>query len=324
MKSLKEDMVSLTDELIRLREKKTIKERVRQCAEPVREWIKESDGRIWGRVQGEYEKNGPAPTTFFAFIFVFGGSIVGLALTIAILGENQARPFPATVWLFVCLIPISALLSWLGFVRDDKKSDRFRNAAQGVFERERDADPFYQRAKLIMEAVDNFTAHCDRYQAWQELVERNLEEPNEEAADRYFAMLERSASVILRAIENFAGATDRAKQLEEFVQAHPAIKREPESTALNQLVELLDRPVEMPTLPIKDPCEALAFEETLQELSRELSQPNGDLAEFERRIAASQATRRQRVDGGTAVATNCEQSDADTTASADAPRQAPA
>jgi hypothetical protein len=264
-------------------------------------WLKKSDRKLEEAFKEEAKKAPESPCGWKALgaLFLFVGAFLSCG-TAAYAVEHNFSFFPLSGWISSGLLVLSGISFWLDFLADKKwkpKIKAYKKAARDKLEGEREQDPFYQRAKLIQEALGNYRSHCDRYHAWYELVDRGLEDADERAADRYYAMLERAHAVIKRAVQNFARATERAEEIESFAESHPAIRSEPQSTALNQLIALLDEPMEMPDAPqVKDPRDALEYEDALRELSGELGEKRDDLAQFDARLARVRVEHPEQAD----------------------------
>jgi hypothetical protein len=263
------------------------KDLVEQIIAPVTEWLKRVDDDIQKKadaITAPYPIYGKASWTMF---FVSAVTAVGSCAHMAPdKPGDPSLPFPSIGWIALLVFALSCALGIFTNIRTDKKTAARRGDARAEFRQQRKLDPFYQRAQLIVQAYKNFAANCDRYQLKYELVEKHLEECDEQTAESYYAILERSIAVIQRAVENFVSATQHAHVLGEFTAQHPAIKGEPENTALSQLIALLDQPMEMPDTHVRDPRDVLAYEDNLRQLLQELS-PKPD--DFDQRLAESSA-----------------------------------
>ncbi len=222
-------------------------------------------------------QNGVGPIAFFAAITGF----VAIGCTIG-----------GTYWAILFWV-IALGLGFLAYFMNHREMLRVVRAKTSTRERmdhDRLMDPFYERAKLIADAAANFAAHCDRYDAELDLVERELKPENAELMDRYYTQLERSEAVIELAIRNYLNAMERKSRLAAFAQEHPAISNSPESTALSQLVTMLDEPMQIPDLPgITQTSDVLDYEDTLADVARELSE-HASSATFEERLSAWQVS----------------------------------
>lgn len=190
---------------------------------------------------------------------------------------NSGKPYPwEVVRLFLEIfggIGVFGLLyAIVQSCRNAPKTRFAQFARRTVLERERDSEPLYQRAKLIEEAVREYTLHCDRYIAWYDVVDEEIKEPNEDLAERYHAFVVKAHGAIEKAIENFVGVVETCRRQEEFQKSHQEIAVEPTSAALSELLARLDQPVEIPQLRILDnPATSLEEEEAAAELEAFLS-----------------------------------------------------
>ncbi len=281
----------------------TFKEQVEQTIAYVLAWLKASDEDLQkktDRVEAPYPIYGRIAWILF---------VVSAVVTLGSCGHmmpdqpgGPSLPFPFIGWIAFALLFVTCPIAIIVDRKTDKITKLRRGTKRSALQAERERDPFYQRAMLISQAKQNFDANCDRYQLKYELVTQHLEQCDDATSDDYYTKLEHAIEVIKRAVANFVTATQHAHALGEFTAKHPAIRGKPENTALAQLVELLDQPMQMPESDVKDPRDVLAYENTLQQLLLEMSPRPED---FDRRLAESSTeTTRQRVAESDAAGTD--------------------
>jgi hypothetical protein len=180
------------------------------------------------------------------------------------------RDWPIIGWIFGLVLVVCFLMVLIGTGAKKDEDQRVagnRAAKRAELEAAREADVFYQRAKMIEAAAAEFFRRCDRYAAWFAAVEEDeVQEPDEAAADQYRASLIKAAAVLEGAIGNFNRAIERAKRQAEFERLHPAVKTDPDARALGELISLLDGPVDAPTAqPLPALAAALDHDAALEE-----------------------------------------------------------
>ncbi|MEK7516791.1 MAG: hypothetical protein AAB562_04315 [Patescibacteria group bacterium] len=219
-------------------------------------------------------------------ILVLSLPLVVLTLMFAVDRSGHFH-WPKIGWAFV-LTAVSGFFLWFaGRKPFNARTKELRKIKRAELEAERDQDPFYQRARLLEEALRDFRIHCDRYVAWYNAVDEGLQDGDEEAAERYHAFIARAHAMIHRATNNFAHAVELARRQAEYQKAHPELSARTTSTALSDLIARLDQPTEVPTLAgLADPCAALEYEEALAELAFD---PDG------RELAAKRTCREENL-----------------------------
>jgi len=148
-----------------------------------------------------------------------------------------------------------------------ERSENAAKARRVELERERQSDPLYVRAKMLIEATDNYLIHWDRYLAYCLGGEAGVQEADEEMAEIYFSFLQMGHGVLTRAMANFENV------VELFARWHGRkTVAEPQDAALSDLLARLDQPTEIPSLPVvPDLRRVLEYEDALVELNEELA-----------------------------------------------------
>lgn len=238
----------------------------------VRKWLEASDARLQANFE-QMKKESPKH---------WGEQMRTIGVVITVL---------AGFFLFGCLMrhqPFSMLWWWIGggalafsfasvfvggIVSKDYVEDRqawLGRELAGMKQARETTDPFFRAAKLILDAHAAYETYCDRYMVWYTAVDEELQEPDEETANRNIALLDRAHDVIAQAAERFEHATELSAKREEFERSHPNATGK-DSEALSILLARLDRPIEIPEIPsLPDPKLTLAVEEELAELAEEL------------------------------------------------------
>ena len=252
--------------------------RVLTRAQSVRGWLKASDGVI------EKAVNAEAVTPPLSTAFGVVAAICGFGVIVCLMFASQPEAsWPTIGWYF--LGGLGGILGAMLFGRPAiREMAWLRREKRKELEGVRRLDPIFQRAQLMLQAIDQFRFYCDRYEAWFKAVDEGLQEPDEAAADRYHDFLVRTSTGLDRAISNFDQAVALEARRQQYAQEHPALVAASEGAALTELMSLLDQPVELPseTVGLLEPARALEHEEALSELvdadGAQLSAEIADLA----------------------------------------------
>lgn len=230
-----------------------------------RMWLEEKDATMREQVRKLPHVSASAAVVG---VFIVGFSLIGL-LNVAFSKDGSFHWSPIG-WLFVGTLVVGALLALIDSVRVDNNDKKRRVAKRTELQAELDADPLYVRAKLIVQAVDDYFTHCAKYRAWFDAVQEGLAARDVELAERYYAFIERAHGVLTKAVANFQSATAFVKRQKVFRETHPQLNAKPNSTALSDLIAQLDKPVEMPPdVALTDPSASLEYETSLAEVSRD-------------------------------------------------------
>ncbi len=251
------------------------KDIIREASSLVDKWMKRKLGAIAEPSMSEEVEN--------IVIHLKAGAIVAIGSFVSLMAA-LADSWVHVVWVVAMTIVIAVPIDCIS-VRKYRQVKRDRKWTRSLKENQLRDDPLFKRGEMIHEAVESFCAHCDRYEAWREAVERELEPEDVGASERYRAMLDHALTIIEQAIRNFS----RAQQLEVFMSERPALQAAPKDTALSQLIATLDQPMESPRLALTRPRDALDFEDELAAVTRELAD---DGASFDVRLRASTAKAR--------------------------------
>jgi hypothetical protein len=178
-------------------------------------------------------------------------------------GPDESRPWPAIGWLFP-FVGTGGLIAWVwsGII-----CHRLRNELLTARRKEWARDPLYARARLILDALREFDLHSKRYDAWYAAVDEELQDGDEVAAARYLEFIVQAHHAINRGIDNWTRVVDLLKRQTLYLEQHPELSANVESTRLADLMALLNQPVEIPTVGrLPDPRRALEHEKALQEV----------------------------------------------------------
>lgn len=172
-----------------------------------------------------------------------------------------------------------------GYIASGPKSKSIEANKRRELEAERDTEPLYIRAKLILDAIHDYRFHCDKYRAWCAVVSEKLRPADEARADQYHAFISHANDVISKGIKNFLAAAELHKRQLQYTATHPELTAGNHSTALTELVSLLDEPIDAPEMnELIDPVAALDHEENLAELGTGFQDQ-----ELEKKFAALEA-----------------------------------
>lgn len=211
---------------------------------------------------------------------MFGVSVVASLITLFVTfgGSNPSREWPMIGWIFVALgVGGVAIWTTLGI-----PAHRETEALCRAKREERTQDPLWQRAELILRAVEEYKLHCNRYEAWYGAVDEEIQDEDKVLEERYHGFLVRAYLVIDTAINNFTRAAELMERQAKHLSAHPELARSAESTHLMDLMAKLNQPVEVPAaISLMDARRALEHEEALAEVVR-----NFDEGELTRQIEA--------------------------------------
>lgn len=187
-------------------------------------------------------------------------------------GHVQAwlRPWPLVGWIPVLAIPGGILSGFIGVKKAELINARRLGLQREMLVEERARDPYFQRAKLIVDACAAFERRSLQYTNWCAAVHEGLMEADEERAEEFRAFLSRAANVIGRASQNFTESLELARRTAAFVATHPRVETDPRDNALGELMSRLDQPMEAPEAPALPEAKlAIEYERALEELCEE-------------------------------------------------------
>lgn len=175
----------------------------------------------------------------------------------------------ATAWLTGNGIGFVLAIFWT--IIHGVSTDKLRDETRAKLELELvSGNTLAQRAELITKAVKDFEFHCSRYRELRNQVDEELVEEDPAAAERYLVFLDRAYEVLRQAIRNFTVVSERVAREEQHLTNHPELKEASLTLLLDELKADVERPEFLTTLA--DPMRALAHEEALGEVVRELGQ----------------------------------------------------
>jgi hypothetical protein len=124
-------------------------------------------------------------------------------------------------------------------VHMDSRTEKLREAKRAELQAELDADPLYVRAKLVVAAVQNFSAHCHKYCVWCVAVDKGLMKVDEGLAERYYAFLAKVEGMLKDAVID---CTNRITMRQD----HPELEAVSDDKALCDFIARSGQRVEAP------------------------------------------------------------------------------
>lgn len=246
------------------------KDDIREIAQPATGWIVSSDQKIDSDVRLKIISD----RDLIDALFMLSGICIACGVSFNLMAEPASFANWVAPLLFASCYASReiAIHTWW-----------FRRCRRRL-ESERESSLLYRRAVLIRDAVENYCEHCDRYEAGRELAAQGVGLIDASTWDEYHAMLERAKAVIVRSVENFEAARIHERKITAFVSLHAPVQ----SSALSELVALLDRPMEVPELPgVSDLSDEFEIGEEMSRLTEEIQEDYG----FDERLRRASAAK---------------------------------